>query len=237
MNIGFLRISKPRSKSKEAQKREKQQDNEVQKTALQAMSEARGETIDRWVAVEGSATKTRQKRAIKMLLSSLGPGDVVWVVSIDRLARSVQELKATMDGIVTAKAGLVITNCDILSFRPGDKADSAMANLVRQVLGAVSEFELNLISERTQRGLARARSQGKTWGCDKKQAASMAARAQAEANMFAKSLKPKVAKLVKMGRTDTQICAHLNRAGILSRTGGKWYPSSVGNLLRRLDLR
>jgi DNA invertase Pin-like site-specific DNA recombinase len=91
------------------------------------------------------------------LVASLGRGDVLVVVRIDRLARSLSHL---LEVIETLEAKGV-------HFRSlGDPIDttSPQGKFTLQILGATAEFERALIRERTLAGLAAAREKGRIGG-------------------------------------------------------------------------
>lgn len=56
----------------------------------------------------------------------------------------------------------------------------------------------------------------------------------AEANQFAEDLRPYIEPLVERGMSMNAIAQHLNRLGIKTSKGGKWYQSTVSSVLRRL---
>ncbi|NHZ44943.1 recombinase family protein [Massilia aquatica] len=92
------------------------------------------------------------------LLDRLGPGDVLIVTKLDRLGRNAMDVRATVEQLV---ANSVRVHC--LALGSVDLTSSA-GKMTMSVLGAVAEFERDLLVERTQAGLARARAEGKTLG-------------------------------------------------------------------------
>ena len=107
---------------------------------------------------------TRKTRPVKEeLLSELRKGkyDGVIVYKLDRWARSLQELIMNVDEITNrGKFFISVT-------QPFDTSGS-MGRLTLQILGAMAEFEREMIRERTMAGLDRARAQGKTLGRPRK---------------------------------------------------------------------
>jgi hypothetical protein len=92
------------------------------------------------------------------MLKRLGPGDVVTVTRIDRLARSTLDLFGIVKRIVDAKA----------QFRslPELWADTGTRTrrLMLAVLGGLADVERDLIRTRTAEGRSRAKAQGKHMG-------------------------------------------------------------------------
>jgi len=82
---------------------------------------------------------------------------VLVVPRLDRLARSMRDLRDTVERVRKQDIGLRSLFEDIDTTTAGGR-------LVMQVFGAIAEFEANLIRERTRSGLAYARSQGRRGG-------------------------------------------------------------------------
>lgn len=104
--------------------------------------------------------KDTDRPGLAACLNHLREGDTLVVHSMDRLARSVDDLRRVVRGLVDrgvavrfVKEGLTFT---------GD--DSPMANLLLSMLGAVGEFERALIRERQAEGIAVAKAEGKYKG-------------------------------------------------------------------------
>ena len=95
----------------------------------------------------------------KMLRDARGNRfSLIVVVRLDRLGRSMPNLYAL---ITELDANSVKFHC---IDQPQVSTESAMGKIVLAVLGAVAEFERELISDRTKDGLEKARRQGKQIG-------------------------------------------------------------------------
>ncbi len=120
------------------------------------------------VVEETGSGGNRQRPALARLLRGMGPGDVLLVVRIDRLARSVAHLLEVIETLEARGAG----------FRSlGDPVDTTtpQGKFTLQILGAVAELERALIRERTLAGLETARAAGRTGGNPKLKARDPAA--------------------------------------------------------------
>lgn len=111
--------------------------------------------VDR-VFTDMASGKDAERPQLQALLTYVREGDTVVVHSMDRLARNVDDLrrivlKETKRGvrIQFVKENLVFTS-----------EDSPMANLMLSVLGAVAQFERDLIRERQREGIAIAKLRG-----------------------------------------------------------------------------
>ena len=107
--------------------------------------------------VSGSVA-TAQRRGFTRLLDRLEPGDVLVVTKLDRLGRNVMDVGSTVTRL--AELGVRV-HCLALG---GVDLTSSTGKLTMNVINAVAEFERDLLIERTQAGLSRARAEGKTLG-------------------------------------------------------------------------
>ena len=92
------------------------------------------------------------------LLDRLERGDVLVVTRLDRLGRAAIDVSAT-----SARLADMGVRVHCLALGGVDLASSA-GRMTMGVINAVAQFERDLLVERTQSGLARARSQGKRLG-------------------------------------------------------------------------
>ncbi len=107
--------------------------------------------------VSGSVAAAK-RQGFGKLLDKLDDGDVLVVTKLDRLGRNAMDVRATVDAL----AGMgVRVHCLALG---GVDLTSPAGKMTMGVINAVAEFERDLLIERTQAGLARAKSEGKTLG-------------------------------------------------------------------------
>ena len=92
------------------------------------------------------------------LLDRLERGDVLLVTKLDRLGRNAMDVRSTVERL--ASCGVKV-HCLALG---GVDLCSAAGRMTMGVIAAVAEFERDLLIERTQSGLKRARAEGKTLG-------------------------------------------------------------------------
>lgn len=99
-----------------------------------------------------------ERPGFSKLLDRLDEGDKLVVTKLDRLGRNTTDVLATVDRL--ASMGVHV-HCLALK---GVDLTSASGKLHMTVLAAVSQFERDLLIERTHAGLARAKAQGKKLG-------------------------------------------------------------------------
>jgi len=91
------------------------------------------------------------------LLDFVRPGDVVVVFRLDRLGRSLRDLVEVVNGLAKRGVGL-------RSLREAIDTTTPAGKLTFHVFAALSEFETDLVRERTRAGLAAARQRGARLG-------------------------------------------------------------------------
>lgn len=107
--------------------------------------------------VSGSVPAS-ERQGFGKLLDKLEAGDVLVVTKLDRLGRNAMDVRATVEALT----GLgVRVHCLALG---GVDLTSPAGKMTMGVIAAVAEFERDLLVERTQAGLARAKAEGKALG-------------------------------------------------------------------------
>jgi DNA invertase Pin-like site-specific DNA recombinase len=103
--------------------------------------------------VSSIATRVELRAAIEFVRE----GDVLVVTKIDRLARSVADLLAVIQALDHKKVGMHILNLGMDTQTPTGK-------LMLTVLAGVAQFEREIMLERQQEGVTKAKAQGKYKG-------------------------------------------------------------------------
>ncbi|VTU36487.1 recombinase family protein [Variovorax sp. RA8] len=115
---------------------------------------------------------TSERKGFSKLVNRMEEGDVLVVTKLDRLGRNAMDVRATVEALT----GLgVRVHCLALG---GVDLTSAAGKMTMGVLAAVAEFERDLLIERTQSGLARAKAAGKPLGRPQALAEAQAAAAR-----------------------------------------------------------
>jgi putative DNA-invertase from lambdoid prophage Rac len=107
--------------------------------------------------VSGS-TPARERKGFAKLLDRLERRDVLVVTKLDRLGRNAMDVRATVEALAAED---VRVHCLALG---GVDLTSPAGKMTMGVVAAVAEFERDLLVERTQSGLQRAKAAGKKLG-------------------------------------------------------------------------
>lgn len=99
-----------------------------------------------------------QRKGFSRLLEKMEPGDVLVVTKLDRLGRDAIDVSST---VAKLEAMGIRMHCLALG---GVDLTSSAGKMTMGVINVVAQFERDLLIERTQAGLARAKAQGKSLG-------------------------------------------------------------------------
>jgi DNA invertase Pin-like site-specific DNA recombinase len=139
------------------------QTTDTQALALREYAERRGfEVVDEY-RDEGISGSKDSRPALDRLTKDARARkfDVVVVARFDRFARSVSHLLRALEEFNHL-------GVDFVSLSESIDTSTPMGKMIFTVLGAVAELERNLIKERVQMGISRARKQGKQLGRPKR---------------------------------------------------------------------
>lgn len=130
-------------------------DNQVQEIKAAGFDIKQGRTITECIS---GSVQAIARPEFSLLMKKLESGDVLVVTKLDRLGRNAMDVRATVEAL---DQGGIRIHC--LALGCVDLTSSA-GKMTMQVLAAVAEFERDLLIERTQQGLRRAKAEGKHCG-------------------------------------------------------------------------
>jgi site-specific DNA recombinase len=175
----------------------------------------------------GVSAKTLDRPGLGEALARIDAGEAEGLViaKLDRLTRSVGDWNTLIDGWFGKRAALLSV---------GDQIDTrtAAGRLVLNVLVSVAQWEREAIGERTAAALAHKKAQGEHVGAPaygfRVEGAGLAQVAdELEAVCVMQELRA-------AGATLQAIADELNTRGIATKRGGRWYPTTVKNILERV---
>ncbi|MBU6166396.1 MAG: recombinase family protein [Alphaproteobacteria bacterium] len=203
---------------------------DAQRAAVATFCKTRGsEVLGEYVEVESGKRDDRPQLAAALRHAKL-TGATLVIAKLDRLSRNVAFLASLQDSGVRFIA-----------------ADMPEANeLTVHIMAAVAQAERKAIATRTREALKAAKARGVKLGNPNGAAALRRAgkgteaaieAVRADADAFAASLAETIAGLRSAGITSLPgLSKALNDARIRTPRGGQWHPSSVRNVLKRLEL-
>ena len=141
LRLGYCRVSTS------------EQSCDPQRAQLLDVARARGVELD--AILEEAAGGTRTRASLDGIERQARSGKVseLWVVSLDRLGRSVLDVLGRVQRLDAA-------GCRVVVLREGLDLATPAGRLQAQLLSAFAEFERAIISERTRAALSAARRRG-----------------------------------------------------------------------------
>ena len=104
-----------------------------------------------------SGTSTANRDQLEDALRFVRRGDVFLVTRLDRLARSMSDLRRIVDTLTAKGVGLRVLQQAI-------NTESSEGRLLLNLLGSFAEFETEIRKERQMEGIARAKAEGRYRG-------------------------------------------------------------------------
>ena len=121
-----------------------------------------GITLDKEFTDKCSGKDTKRP-SLQLMLDYVRDGDIVYVHSMDRLARNLEDLRKIVSLLAEKKVRIHFVKESLIF----NGEDSPMANFMLNIMGAFAEFERALIRERQKEGIAIAKKDGKYRGRSK----------------------------------------------------------------------
>ncbi len=116
------------------------------------------------VFIDKCSGKDTNRPQLSLMLEFMRDGDVMYVHSMDRLARNLDDLRKLVDKITNKNITLVFVKENLI-FTKDER--NPLSKLMLSVMGAFAEFERSLIKERQLEGIAIAKKEGKYLGRSK----------------------------------------------------------------------
>ena len=209
----------------------------VQRAAIKAWAAGHGHRIVGWHADEGisgsNGLDTREALAVALaeLRQHRAAGIVVY--RLDRLARDliVQE---TLIGEIRKMGAEIFTTSAAEAGYLADDPDDPSRKLIRQILGAVNEYEKSMIVLRMKSGRAmKAKQGGYAYG-------SPAFGQRTEGKQLVTddreaAIAARIAELSAEGKSLREIASALNLAGDVPKRGAVWHPVTVSRVIARMS--
>ena len=130
-------------------------DNQIQEITAAGFTVQKGRDITE--TVSGSVA-AMERKGFLALLNKLEASDVLVVTKLDRLGRNVMDVLTSVQRLASMR---VRVHCLALG---GIDLTSSAGKMAMGLLAVIAEFERDLLVDRTQSGLARAKAQGKVLG-------------------------------------------------------------------------
>ena len=123
------------------------------------------------IYTDKSSGKDFERSQYKKLLKELEPGDLIYILSIDRLGRNYEEIQRQWQIITKEmKVEICVIDTPLLDTRQGKNLmGTFIADLVLQILSFVAQSERENIKKRQKEGIAAAKAKGIQFGRPRKE--------------------------------------------------------------------
>lgn len=171
-----------------------------------------------------SGTSMDRREGLQAALAASGKGMALVAYSISRLARSTRDMLDIADRLERRGA-------DLVSLTERIDTTSAAGKMIFRMLAVMSEFERDVIAERTRNALAHKKATQQVYGPTPFGFDAVDGRlreVREEAAVVAE-----VIRMRESGATLAAIADTLNIRGIEGKRGGRWHASTVRYLIHR----
>ena len=174
MKVGYIRVST------------------VEQHEARQMEAMKGFGIDKYFIEKKSGKNTTDRPQLQAMLNFVREGDTVYIHSLDRLARSTQDLLNIVEQ-------LQAKGVELHSDKEAIDSNTPTGKLMLTMIAAINQFERENLLERQREGIAIAKEQGKYKG---RKQVRPAAWAEAYAKYRAREIKSvsELAKLLGISR-------------------------------------
>lgn len=199
----------------------------IQIEKVRGAANSLGVELDEIIVDSGKSARNLKRPGMERLLHMIEQGQIqtIIVASLSRLTRSVSDL-AVLLGLFHKH------HVSLMSVQESLDTNSASGRLLINLLCVVSQWEREILSERTKDAMLQKKLNGERIGTvpfgfqitkDGKHLTS---------NLAEQRVIQRVHQLRKEGHTLRSISDHLNRANLTTRRGGTWNHVYVARLLR-----
>jgi site-specific DNA recombinase len=188
----------------------------AQQTKIQAYAVVKDWTVLEMIQDQGASAKSLHRPGLAQLLARVQAGQVqaVVVYNLDRLTRSVADLDKLMRLFERKGVALV-------SLQESLDATTATGRLMMNLLASVSQWEREVIGERTRDAMQHLKAQGQVYSRPVfDDTATLAC----------------IHSMRAAGQTYQEIADELTAAGVPTVRGGVWAPATIRGILRRHPL-
>lgn len=169
---------------------------------------------EEFIYQDHASGKRDDRPGLKSCLKSLREGDTLIVWKLDRLGRDLHHLVNTVHDLTARNVGLKV----LTGHGAAIDTTTAAGKLVFGIFAALSEFEREMIKERTLAGMASARARGRKGGRPYKMTPAKLRLAMASLGQLETKIGPLCEEL---GITKQTLYRHLSPKGELREDGKK----------------
>lgn len=180
-------------------------------------------------ADEGASASTLKRDGLQRALAALenGEADALVVVKLDRLTRSVRDLDALLTRYFADGDHALVSVAEQVD------TTTATGRMILNVLMSVSQWEREVIGERTSAALQHKKAQGEYTGGKIPFGKQLGADGiHLEDNLEEQTILDEIHRLREEGLSLRAVAQELNKRGISRRNGNDWHKVAVSRALK-----
>lgn len=206
---------------------------EAQATKIRAMAEVKGFPLIEIIVDSGESAKDLERPGMQRILAMIEAKQIdgLLVAKLDRVTRSVKDLDNLMR-LFRAK------NVSLISVEESLDMSTATGRMMMNLIGLISQWEREVIGERTKTALQMLKTQGKP--CGPPQFGKMYGPKNEDGSHSTEIDNPEEIHTIRVildlhskGESYRNIADSMNDAGYRTRRGGIWYFPAVGEIIRK----
>ena len=203
---------------------------EAQERKIRAQAEVSDLSIERIIVDAGASAGTLSRNGMQELLTLVAQGrtEAIVVARLDRLTRSIRDLSELLETLAKR-------HVDLISTAESLDTSTATGRLVINVMASVSQWEREVIAERTAAALQEKRVQGRKTGGVAPYGFAFDGDRRIE-EPTEQAVLAVIAELRGEGLTWQKVAETLNRRGLTNRAGNPWALGGLHRMARRAGL-
>jgi len=138
------------------------QTTDNQKLAIVDYTQKNNLSVDKWISVDMSTSKSVSERKLTEMIEMVKDGDTVIITEITRIGRSVKENISTLESLFYKGVEVRLIKEQMTINKHNQ--DSISNDVMITVFSLCGQIGKKLLSQRTKEGLARAKAEGKILG-------------------------------------------------------------------------
>jgi len=201
----------------------------AQRGRIAAYAEAKGLDLVEVLADEGLSGKDLDRPGLEELVARCKGGQVCHVIvwKLDRLTRRTRHLLSLVEDLFLARG------IELHSVSESLDTSTPHGRFVLTLFGGLAQMEREQIADRTRSALAWKRDQGLPTSHAPLGFRSQGKRQRMEPVPAELETVRRILGLWREGESYHTIAGRLNRAGVRTKRGGHWYPSTIRNVIRQ----
>ena len=186
---------------------------------------------------DGHSAATLKRPAMTEMLARLDGGlvDMIIVAKLDRLTRSVKDLAMLLERLAKAKRADGKRGVDLISCAESLDTSTATGRLVINLMASVSQWEREVIAERTSAALHELRAQGKSTGKPR-----FGFSADSDGYLIEdaseQSVLARVTEMRQAGNSWQAVARTLTGQGIRTRNGGAFSQQGIRQIAKKAGI-